>query len=72
MKQFPSILSIFILRAFAKKLRQFLLSLSSSYRAMQCDNDMVRKLSKSRIDKMYYLTELEKKREVIMNITAIL
>jgi hypothetical protein len=55
-------------RAFAKKLRQFLLSLSSSYRAMQCDKDMVRKLSKSRIDQMYYLTEQEKERGVTLDI----
>ena len=44
-----------------------MLSLSSSYRAMQCDKDMVRKLSKSRIDQMYYLTEQEKEREVILD-----
>ena len=42
-----------------------MLSLSSNYKAAQCGKNLVRRMSKSRIDLMYYLTDMERKREVL-------
>ena len=42
------------------------MSLSDEYRTIHCSKDRVRRLSKTRIDQMYYLTTQEKERKVIV------